>query len=105
MGASAQVCAFARYAGRMPDIVLANATPLPSAVLERYAQEEEFPVEDDLDAIRTKGSIRIYRCDLLADGVVEPQEGDVVRRSLIRHDPQKVGKAIAAILQELGMVG
>jgi uncharacterized cofD-like protein len=78
-----------RYTGREPDATIINATDLPADVLERYEAECEYPVHDDLGSGRG-----VIRADLLAEEVQETQAGDTRKRSLIRHDPDKLAAAI-----------
>jgi uncharacterized cofD-like protein len=87
------VAEVSRYVGREPDFVLVNSTPLPTAVLGRYADHKEFPISDTLG--ERPG---VFRTDLLASEVIEKSDGDVLRRSLIRHDPDKVAQALHTLL-------
>jgi len=85
----------ARYIGRYPNYVLINDQSLPNDILERYRRQQEFPVEDDLS--KTK-DFKIIRKDLLAlEEVVKPS-GDVLKRSFIRHDSDKLAQTIMSLL-------
>ncbi|MDC1205440.1 YvcK family protein [Candidatus Pacebacteria bacterium] len=81
------------YVGRKPDTVLINTTPLPIDIIEKYAQEGDCPVEDDL-----VNGIEIVRGDFLIKELVEKKEGDVLKRALIRHDGKKLANAIIGLL-------
>lgn len=81
------------YVKRKPDVVLINTTSLPENVLERYAHEGDYPVEDDL-----KNGLQIIRGDFLSHKQVEKKKGDVLQRSLIRHDGAKLADAIIKLL-------
>lgn len=81
------------YIHRKPDTIIVNTTQLPKEALDRYAEEGDFPVEDDL----TNG-IEIVRGDFLADEIIEKKDGDVLKRSLIRHDGGKLAAAIIELL-------
>ena len=72
------------------DYVLINTEPLPTDILKRYEQEQGEPVKDDLE----DNNYKVMRADFLASSGVRKQEGDVSRRSLIRHDSAKLAKAI-----------
>ncbi len=87
---------YEKYIGRPLDHVLVNTTPLPEDVLARYEKENDFPVVDDLPQDDSK----VTRCDLLAEEEVEAQAGDTLKRSLIRHDPDKIADALAAYVTE-----
>ena len=71
------------------DKIIINSAPLPKSVLEDYAREKDFPVKDDLG-----DDPRVVRGDFLAEEKVEKERGDVIKRSLIRHDPEKLARAI-----------
>lgn len=77
------------YIGRAPDCMLYNTTALPEDLLARYAIEREYPVEIDIDS-----NPLFIGLDLLATGVVETVGGDMLRRSFLRHDAQKLARAI-----------
>lgn len=81
-----------KYAGRTPDYVIMNKTPLPRDILASYAEESAYPVGDDLSG---EG---VIRCDLLASETVVKVSGDMLKRSLIRHDPEKLARVITALL-------
>lgn len=78
------------YLHRYPDVVIKNATPLPRAVLKHYASEGDTPVLDDSHLL----PLRVESCDLLATSTVTQASNDTVRRSLMRHDPDKLAQAI-----------
>lgn len=78
-----------KYLGYKLDHILINSVPLPEGVLSRYEEEKSFPVEDDLG-----DDPRAIRADLLAEELPEEQEGDKLKRSLVRHDPAKLASAL-----------
>lgn len=84
-----------RYSGRMPDMVLMNSTSLPADVLTRYEEQKAKPVVDDLSCIENKCTV--IRGDFLAQGTVERVPGDTLRRSLLRHDEEKLARAIIGL--------
>lgn len=82
-----------RYAGRKPDAAFLHEGHIPEHVVEYYAKKKGFPVADDLS-----GDPSVIR-GVFADPVTIPKTAsDAIERSLIRHDPEKVAKAIAAFL-------
>ena len=81
------------YVGRAPDHILANTTPLPPDLLGRYAAEHEYPVDLDL-----AGDKRLIVADLLADEEITTTAGDVLKRSLIRHDSTKLAQHLRELL-------
>lgn len=93
-----------KYVGRAPEQVYVNTTPLPNDLLARYAKENEFPVQISHES---KWASRYMAGDFLMREVVTTKEGDVLRRSLIRHDPKKLADVImqspAIILARMGV--
>jgi uncharacterized cofD-like protein len=86
-----------KYAGRVPEYVLINSAKLPKRILKRYSAESDTPVVDDLDEINN-GTTKVVRTDLLANEEVTTPKGDVIRRSLIRHDGNEITQEVAHIL-------
>lgn len=94
MSAADHVAEVTKYAGRRPDYTLVNNNHLPADILSRYADENAYPVVDDLGDDPT-----IIRQNLLAREDIVTQKGDVLRRSLIRHDSRKIAKLIAKLIR------
>jgi len=85
-----------RYTSVAPDYVLINNSPLPKDTLDLYkATEGVNPVVDDADLLTTS----VWRGDLLAEAKVTQNQFDTVRRSLIRHDSDKLALAIISLLK------
>lgn len=76
--------------GKVLDFLLVNSKPIPRQSLKKYRKEREFAVFDDLgdDYFKT------IRADLLSKKETKRVAGDVLKRSLIRHDSDKLAKAI-----------
>jgi uncharacterized cofD-like protein len=66
-------------------LVLVNTKPVPEHLLERYRQEEAFPVEADADRIRELG----YQ--VVADDLISTE-------NYVRHDPDKVARLIVQMI-------
>lgn len=94
MGVREYISELERYSGRTLDVVVINNTPLPEELLGRYATEFEYPVADNVTDTRH----RLLREDLLASEGVQTKAGDTLRRSLIRHDPEKLANVIIGLL-------
>jgi uncharacterized cofD-like protein len=75
-------------------VVMNNARPSP-ALLERYIDQGEHPVEDDLD---NKTPFRIWRGSLISDEIREQLPQDKIQRSLLRHDPDKLAQAVMDVI-------
>lgn len=94
MGVDDHVNEIHNYIGCMPKYVLVNKTPLPKELLEKYATEGEYPVKMDLNTNKTS----IISDDLLSEQIIQTVKGDVLKRSLIRHDPDKLARKIVDLL-------
>ena len=86
----------ARYIGRFPDTVLVNKRELPEEMLTRYRTQREFPVTDDLSP---HDGYQIVRDDFLAQEEVKKSSGDLLKRSLLRHDSAKLAHTITGLLK------
>jgi uncharacterized cofD-like protein len=77
--------------------VLVNTAELPLDVLQYYAtSENSFPIENDLAEDRYV----LVTGDFLSDRNFRPDPGDKLKRSLLRHDPDKLAKALVEIMEE-----
>lgn len=87
-----------KYLGtnRVLDYVLINKSQKISAeILRRYKEEQAMMVEDDLGADE---DFKVIRADLLSPVEVGKVAGDGLKRSLLRHDSQKLAKEILKFL-------
>lgn len=75
---------------------LVNSAKPSSAITERYAQAGDQIVVDDLGSDLP---FRVWRGDLIADEIAESVAGDRLKRSLLRHDPAKLAKALLTFLE------
>jgi uncharacterized cofD-like protein len=91
--ASRHVAEITRYAGRKPDAIIVHEGGFPDDILERYALESEFPVVDDLP--QDASIIRGHFADVV---VAKKVAGDLLPRSLIRHDSRKIAEALETLL-------
>lgn len=83
------------YIGRIIDTVLVNTGSIPKRALEVYKKSHEVPVRDDL--VHTK-PFRVAHADLISDTMVTKSKSDALVRSLIRHDSEKLAKALIQLL-------
>jgi len=93
MGAAEHLAEITRYIGREPDVLLVNVTRLPADLLTTYAQDQEFPV-----VFNYEGTTRVVPADLLASETVQTKTGDTLKRSLIRHDSDKIANRLIGLL-------
>lgn len=71
------------------DYVVMNNAHVPPAVLKRYRKTHAEPVAND---IPKNAPFKVIEADLLSSSVVKPVKGDTLKRSLIRHDPEKIAR-------------
>lgn len=98
MHAREHVSEITKYLGRSPDHVLLNDTPFDKALVEKYQADDEYPVLLDCDS---EGLCTLHTRDFLATDVVTTKAGDTVRRSLIRHDGEKLASFVHTVLLSL----
>lgn len=77
------------------DAILYNTNKPPQTLVRRYADEGEPVV--CTDACKKSGYELVGK-DLLADGVAKTPKKDLLRRTLIRHDSDKLAKTIIKLL-------
>jgi len=78
-------------------VLVNNNLNFPKDVLSAYAAEDTYPIKDDLTNNDTHG-FKLMRTDLLSETVAEKEAGDKIRRSIIRHDPDKLREAVLKIV-------
>lgn len=96
MGVSEHVDEIFNYIGKKPDFVLVNTTEFPSDLLKKYEEDKEFPVK--LKAMPQVDEV--IEVDMLATEAVQTATGDVLKRSLIRHDSRKLARTLVNIVQK-----
>lgn len=90
-GAQDHIKALEQYLGKnCLDFVLVNSKPFSSLTLRRYKAEQAFPVVDDL----ADSYFKVIRKDFLSEKETKKVAGDTLQRSLVRHDGDKLAKAI-----------
>ncbi len=82
-----------KYLSRKVDHILINSTPLPKDILDKYKLESAFEVINDLN----KDS-RAIIADFLATEKIQTVKGDMLKRSLIRHDGNKIAETIKNLI-------
>lgn len=86
-----------RYIGKGGvNVALINkAKKYPKGVLLRYKEEKAKPVIDDL---RSGNGLTVVRKSFVSSLVYKRVKNDKIRRSLIRHDSDKLAKALVSLL-------
>lgn len=81
-----------KYLGRnvLDGVMINNNQRIPKAVLLRYKEEKAVLVKDDL----RKSYFSVIRADLLSPVEIEKIAGDNLKRSILRHDSEKLAKEI-----------
>lgn len=89
--------ALEKYLGKnCLDFVLVNTGAIPKSALIKYKKENECPVIDDLE----DSYFGVIRGDFLSKKETKRVPGDVIRRSLIRHDSKKLAKVIYKLCKQ-----
>jgi uncharacterized cofD-like protein len=78
------------------DKALYNTVPIPPGLLKKYVDEGEPVVCKKGSASR---DAMFVGADVLSATLHKPAKGDPLRRTLIRHDPDKLARAVLNILQ------
>lgn len=94
MGVVEHVDEISSYVGKLPDVVLANTGEVPEDLLERYRADGEYPVAVNV----SEPAYQLITEDFLAKEEVKKSSGDVLRRSLVRHDIRTLARAIMDVV-------
>ena len=78
------------------DYVIVNDGLLPAEVLKLYEEQHEFPVKNDLE---DSENLKVIREDFLGSEQRTQSKSDALKRSLIRHNPEKLARAIMKIVE------
>ncbi len=84
------------YVGLTPDVVVVNSQEIDPKVRNIYAQRKEYPVKDDLDLDQ---DIELIRQDLIEKKLYKPNPKDQLRRSLLRHDQDKLAQLLHQLIK------
>lgn len=82
-----------KYIKKNLDYILVNTSSLPTEIVEKYKQENAVPVLNDINNDK-----RVIEEDLLATEKIKTVNGDTLIRSLLRHDGDKILKALCGII-------
>lgn len=84
----------ARYIGKTPDSIIVNDTLFPEELLNKYKEEGESPVLNNC----TGDTCTVYVDALVAKEIIQLVSGDVLKRSLIRHDSDKLASILIKLV-------
>lgn len=96
-GANDHLKTIQKYVNNSVDAVIINTAPLHTSALAVYAKYHESPVADDLVATP---ALTILRADVASRQVSAKSKSDVLVRSLIRHDSQKLATILLDYLEK-----
>ena len=82
-----------KYTGRSVDHILINSQAIPSHIKKVYQKHDEYPVIDDLHKDK-----RVIRKSLITTLIFQKPKSDKLKRSLLRHDSNKLSKAIINLI-------
>ncbi len=85
------------YIGKKLSYILVNSGRIPKEAYQRYIADGESLIKDDIG--EDEGQV-VLRKDLVANDDIKIDKGDILKRSLVRHDSQKVGKVLYGIFNK-----
>jgi len=95
--ASDHVADLVKYLGREPEVVLINNGEISSDILSTYEHYNEVKVVNDLN----KNGYQIIEKDLVDITKVEKNSSDILYRSILRHDSEKVAETLVSIFDKV----
>lgn len=82
-----------KYVGKKPDYTIVNINKqISKEIVEKYKLEHAELVTDDL------GKVGVIRDNLTSDEIYQKPKSDKLVRSLVRHDSDKLAKAVVELL-------
>lgn len=94
MGTGEYLSEIYKYVGRMPEYMIMNTAPFREDLLALYARDGEYPVLHTYSGNETL----VIPGDFVAHDDVVLAKGDVLKRSLIRHDTHKLARVIMQLI-------
>lgn len=85
-----------KIVGKVIDVVLVNTRALSPKALSMYAKYKEVPVMDDLPP---DAYYRVVKTPLVSNTLYAKSSSDALIRSLIRHDSDKLARALFNIME------
>lgn len=86
-----------KYLGKEPDYILINNGTISSEILLSYEKYNEVKVVNDLD----KNTHQIIEKDLVDSKKIEKNSSDILYRSILRHDSEKVAELLVEIFDKV----
>ena len=85
-----------KYIKRRFDIILVNNGTIPKNAITHYKTEKQNILIDDLP-LKSKS---VIRSNLVLNEIINKDAGDTLPRSIVRHDPEKLGKELYSIFRK-----
>ncbi len=85
-----------QYIGDAIDVVLVNNGSIPKHALNAYAAHFEHPV---IDNIASRSRFRVIRANVVSRKLASKSKSDMLIRSLIRHDSERLASELIQILE------
>jgi len=82
----------------MDYVLINNNHNFSKDILTSYEKEESIPIQDDINTTDINSHSKIIRADLLSKYVPQKDKGDVLKRSMIRHDSDMLAVEIMKLL-------
>ena len=94
--ASDHIADLEKYIGRdILDVVIVNTKKPRRDTLHWYSDFGEKPVLDDL---KKKDGYEIIRASLIKNAIIRQEKSDALKRSFIRHDPEKLAQEVMKLV-------
>ena len=84
--------------GMIDYVLINNNLNYPQKALHLYKKEHSIPVKDDLNHQDLNDHVQIIRADVLSHFIPTQDKGDKLKRSIIRHDPNRLANEIMKLL-------
>lgn len=94
--ASDHIKTLEKYIGKILDVVIMNTASLSKPALELYENSHEYPVKDDL---MDNMYYNVVREGLVNRQRTKKESSDMLVRSLIRHDSNKLAEVLVKIIE------
>lgn len=82
------------YLGRAPNYILINNGDIPNDIMESYKRYNEMKVVNDIG----KNGYEVIEADLVDNSKIEKNSSDILYRSILRHDSNKVASQLKKII-------
>lgn len=83
---------------RIDFILVNNDTDYPEDALKMYEKEMAIQVVDDLDNYSLPKNTKVIRTPILSRVILAEEKGDILKRSILRHDSEKLARALSEII-------